>query len=115
MGLLASAFGPALDHHYVDRSPVHGHVFLGAATNDHTHVAELAFGNHDHSSGVNGDGVSVLSTSVSSAYSPLTFDDATLESIIPRYDSHMTALYVSELPIADGQAIAPLGRPPRLG
>ena len=114
-GMLAPFFGPAVDHHFVDRSPAHAHVFVGVATNDHVHLPPLAFGDHDHSSGVNGDGVSVLSTSVSSAQSPLTLDGATIESLIPSYESHLTALYFGELPVADGQVIAPLGRPPRFG
>ena len=117
MGLLAPFFGPAIDHHFVDRSPAHAHIFVGDATNEHVHLSALtlASDDHDHSSGVNGDGVSVLSTSVSSAQSPLTLDGATIESLIPSYESHLTALYFGELPVADGQVIAPLGRPPRFG
>lgn len=113
-GMLAPFFGPAVDHHFVDRSPAHAHVFVGVATNDHVHLLLLAFDDHDHSSGVNGDGVSVLSTSLSSAQGPLTFDGATLDGLVPRYDNRLTALFASELPVADGQAIAPIPRPPRL-
>ncbi len=117
MGLLAPFFGPAIDHHFADRSPGHAHIFAGDATNNHTHSLALALasGGHDHVSGVNGDGISVLSTSVSPAHSPLTLDGAALESLVPRYDNRLTALYAGELSVADGQVIAPPGRPPRAG
>ena len=104
-----------MDHHFVDRSPAHAHVFIGVATNEHTHLLALAPGGHEHSSGVNGDGISVLSTSVSSAQGPLTLDGATLELLAPRYDNRLTALFAGELTVAGGPAIAPPGRPPRLG
>ncbi len=113
MGLLAPVVGPAIDHHYADRSPAHGHAFYGDATNDHTH--SLAPGDYDHFSVVNGDGVSTVSTSASSAHGPLTLDGATLESFVPTVNDHMIAMYVGEPIVPDGQAIAPFDRPPRLG
>ena len=104
-----------MDHHFVDRSPAHAHVFTGDATNDHAHMPAFALADHDHSSGVNGDGISVLSTSVSAAQGPLTLDGATLELLAPRYDNQLTALFAGELTVAGGPAIAPPGRPPYLG
>lgn len=112
MGLVAPVLGPALDHHYADRSPAHAHIFVGDETNLHDHSLSLA--KHDHSPGeVNGDGISVTSTSASSAHGPLTLDGATLESSIPNYDSYMIAMMVGEPPVPDNLAIPPLDRPPR--
>lgn len=110
MGLLMPAFGPALDHHYADRSPAHAHVFVGDATNLHEH----SLSSHDHSAGeATGDGISVVSTSASSAHGPLTLDGATLESANPKYDPHMIAMQIGEPLVPDTEAIAPLDRPPR--
>lgn len=113
MGLLAPVAGPAIDHHYADRSPAHGHAFYGDVTNDHIH--SLAPGDYDHSSGENGDGVSTVSTPVSSAHGPLTLDGATSESFVPTFNDHMIAMYVGKRTVPDGQEIAPFDRPPRLG
>jgi len=106
--------GPAIDHHYVDRSPAHGHAFVGEETNVHEH--SLTSVGHDHSAEVaNGDGVSLATASASSAHGPITLDGATLESLVPNYSDHMIAMYLGEAPAADTEAIAPLDRPPRLG
>jgi hypothetical protein len=110
IGLMAPVFGPAVDHHYVDRSPAHAHVFVGEDTNLHEH----SLVNHDHAAGeTTSDGISVASSSASSAHGPLTLDGATLESSIPNFDTHLVAIYVGEPPVPDNQAIAPLDRPPR--
>jgi hypothetical protein len=113
MGLVAPFVGPALDHHYVDRSPAHAHIFVGDETNAHGHSLTLAA--HDHSSGTNGDGISVATSTASSAHGPLTLDGATLESSTPNYDDHLIAMYTGSSPDPDAEAIAPLNRPPRLG
>ena len=115
LGLLAPFFGPALDHHFADRSAAHAHIFTGDATNDHNHSLVVTNSEHDHSSGVNGDGVSIISTSVSTAHSSLALDGTTLESLVPRPGGHLTALHVAEISLTDEQVIAPPGRPPRLG
>lgn len=112
-GLLAPVVGPAVDHHYADRSPVHAHAFTGDATNEHVH--ENVLENHDHSSGPVSDGVSVVSTSFSSAHGPITIDGATLELFTPNLQTHFMALFMGELPPPDSASIAPLDRPPRLG
>ena len=116
IGLLAPFIGPTLDHHYADRSPAHAHAFVGTATNNHTHdlALTLAFGDHDHSSDFNGDGVSVVSTTVASSHGPLILDGATLELFVPTFAGHLTALYVGDLRVVYEQAVAPPDRPPRL-
>lgn len=113
MGLIIPFVGPAVDHHYVDRSPAHAHILVGEATNTHEH--SMASSEHSHISGVNGDGISFLTSSVSSAHGSLTLDGATLESQIPSYDDHLIAIRLGESPITGTEAIAPLDRPPRLG
>jgi hypothetical protein len=113
MGLIMPFVGPAVDHHYVDRSPAHAHILVGEETNTHEH--SLASSEHGHISGVNGDGISLLTSSVSSAHGPLTLDGATLESQVPSYDDHLIVIHLGESPITDTEAIAPLDRPPRLG
>jgi hypothetical protein len=113
MGLIVPFVGPAIDHHYVDRSPAHAHVFVGEETNAHEH--SLASFDHGHDSGVNGDGISLVTSSVSSGHSPLTIDGATLESQVLSYDDNLIAIYLVDSPVLDAEAIAPLDRPPRLG
>lgn len=43
--LVASFFGPVLDHHFTERLPQHEHVYLGDATPDHAHPFETQ---HSH-------------------------------------------------------------------
>jgi len=112
MGLLAPFVGPAIDHHYVDRSPAHAHIFVGDETNLHEHA--IVSSEHDHSSGLSGDGVSLATSTASSAHGPLTLDGATLESSIPNYDHHLFAVHFGESPTPDTGLVTPLDRPPRL-
>ena len=37
IALLASALGPMLDHHFAERHPGHGHLYLGAVSPGHSH------------------------------------------------------------------------------
>lgn len=55
LGVLTPIVGPAIDHHYADRTPVHAHVLNGEVTNEHDH----SLVNHDHQEGFSGDGVSL--------------------------------------------------------
>lgn len=113
MGLLMPFVGPAVDHHYVDRSPAHAHALLGDETNIHEHA--IVSSEHDHSGGIaNGDGVSLATATASSAHGPLTLDGATLESSIPNYDRHLFAMHFGESPVPDTELVTPLDRPPRL-
>ena len=111
MGLLAPFVGPAIDHHYADRSPVHAHALVGDATNQHDHA--LALNAHEHLPGDTGDGVSVATGSATSPHSPLTLDGATFKSLSPIFDDHVVAVYAVDLHLPDAEAIAPLDRPPR--
>ena len=45
--LLVSAFGPMLDHHFAERYPSHGHLYLGAADSGHSHPFEQAHIHYD--------------------------------------------------------------------
>jgi len=38
--LLLSSLGPMIDHHFAERHPAHGHLFLDAAGEDHSHPFE---------------------------------------------------------------------------
>lgn len=109
MGLLAPVIGPTLDHHYADRSPVHAHAFTGQDDIDHSHSIR----DHGHADETFGNGVSVVSTSVSSADCPLNLDGTTLEYSVQNNDHHLTALFVGESPVPDEEAITPFVRPPR--
>ena len=110
LGLLTPVLGPAMDHHYADRSPAHAHVFVGEDTNLHDHSLDL----HDHTSGEStGDGLSVASTSITGSYGPLMLVGATLESHVPNFNTHMIDMQVRESTVPDNQPIAPLNRPPR--
>ena len=40
VALLASAIGPMLDHHFAERHPAHGHLYLSAVDGEHTHPFE---------------------------------------------------------------------------
>lgn len=40
VALLASAVGPMLDHHFAERHPAHGHLYLGAVSPGHSHPYE---------------------------------------------------------------------------
>ncbi|MBT3996181.1 MAG: hypothetical protein HOF01_10330 [Chloroflexi bacterium] len=110
LGLLVPVLGPAMDHHYADRSPAHAHVFVGEDTNIHDHSLAI----HDHSSGESiGDGLSITSTSVTGSYGPLTLVGATLELLVPNFNTHMIDMQAGELTVPDNESITPLNRPPR--
>jgi len=110
LGSLTPIFGPAVDHHYADRSPFHAHVFVGENANLHDH----SLVNHDHSSGeTTGDGISVTSTSITGSHGPLTLDVTAIESLVPDFDSHLVAIQVGKSIVPDNETIAPLDRPPR--
>lgn len=40
VALLVSALGPMLDHHFAERHPAHGHLYLGAVGPEHSHPFE---------------------------------------------------------------------------
>ena len=40
VALLASALGPMLDHHFAERHPAHGHLYLGVGGPEHSHPYE---------------------------------------------------------------------------
>ena len=45
--LLASALGPMLDHHFAERHPAHGHLYMGAVGLDHSHPFENSHIHYD--------------------------------------------------------------------
>ena len=45
--LLLSSLGPMIDHHFAERHPDHGHLFLGAADEEHTHPFEHSHIHYD--------------------------------------------------------------------
>ena len=45
--LLLSSLGPMIDHHFAERHPAHGHLFLYAAGEDHTHPFEYSHIHYD--------------------------------------------------------------------
>ena len=47
VALLASAVGPMLDHHFAERHPAHGHLYLGAADRNHSHPFEHSHVHYD--------------------------------------------------------------------
>ena len=47
VALLVSALGPMLDHHFAERHPAHGHLYLGGAGPDHSHPFEHSHVHYD--------------------------------------------------------------------
>lgn len=47
VALLMSALGPMLDHHFAERHPAHGHLYLGAVEPEHTHPFEHSHVHYD--------------------------------------------------------------------
>jgi hypothetical protein len=110
LGLLTPVLGPAIDHHYADRSPAHDHVFVGEDTNLHNH----SLASHDHSSGeTTSYGLSITSTSVMGSHGPLSLDGVTLESSALNFNTYTIAMHSGEATIPDNEYIYPLDRPPR--
>ncbi len=110
IGLLTPILGPVIYHHYFDVSPAHAHLFVGDETNLHVHPVTF----DDHPPGEeSGDGISIASTSASSAQNPLTLDGASLELSIPDFVQDIIALHIGESEILNETAISPLDRPPR--
>ena len=110
LGLLVPFVGPAIDHHYVDRSPNHMHIFVGQATNEHTH----SFDSHDHSELLNEDGVSIITSSAISAYGQLALDGSILNSSFNYPGEDFLQKHKQELLIPDAEKVALPDKPPRL-
>ena len=110
LGLLVPFVGPAIDHHYVDRSANHMHIFVGQATNEHTHSLD----SHDHSERVNEDGVSIVTSSAISAYGQLALDGSILNSSVNYPDEDFLQKHKQELLIPDAEKVALPDKPPRL-
>ena len=47
VALLVSALGPMLDHHFAERHPAHGHLYLGAVGPEHSHAFEHSHIHYD--------------------------------------------------------------------
>ena len=47
VSLLVSALGPMLDHHFAERHPAHGHLYLGAVGPEHSHPYEHSHIHYD--------------------------------------------------------------------
>ena len=47
VALLVSALGPMLDHHFAERHPAHGHLYLGAVGPEHSHPFEHSHVHYD--------------------------------------------------------------------
>ena len=47
VALLVSALGPMLDHHFAERHPAHGHLYLGAVIPEHSHPFEHSHIHYD--------------------------------------------------------------------
>ena len=45
--LLLSSLGPMVDHHFAERYPAHGHLFLDGADGEHTHPFEHSHIHYD--------------------------------------------------------------------
>lgn len=45
--LLLPSLGPLLDHHFAERHPAHGHIYLGAVGLEHSHPFERPHSHHD--------------------------------------------------------------------
>ena len=110
LGLLVPFVGPAIDHHYVDRSPNHMHIFVGQSTNEHTHFLD----SHDHSERLNGDGVSIVTSSAISAYGQLALDGSILNSSFNYPGEDFLQKHKQELLIPDAEKVALPDKPPRL-
>ncbi len=109
VGLIIPFVGPAIDHHYVDRSPGHMHIFIGQVTNDHTH----SLVNHDHTNRLNEDGVSIATSSAISVYGQLTLDGSILDSSF-NYFEHDFPGFASH-PLQPRRHPPPLSRARRAG
>ena len=110
VGLLVPFVGPAIDHHYVDRSPSHMHIFVGQATNEHTHSLD----SHDHSYPLTEDRVSIVTSSAISAYGQLALDGSILNSSF-NYPAHnFLQKHNDELLIPDAEKVVLPDKPPRL-
>ena len=112
LALITPVIGPAIDHHYVDRSPAHSHIFTGNYIQDHEHFLTA----HDHTEldfESFGDGTSILSTSINSSYAIGSFDGAALEMLHPTFIVQTVVVYQVDISPPDDDAVLPLYRPPR--
>jgi len=110
VGLVVPFVGPAIDHHYVDRSPSHMHIFVGQATNEHTHSLD----SHDHLDRLTGDGVSIVTSSAISAYGQLALDGSILTYSFNYSGHNFLQEHNEELLIPDAEKVVLPDKPPQL-
>ena len=47
LALMAPFFGPIVDHHFAERFPHHGHIYVSSAEPDHVHAYSVPHHHHD--------------------------------------------------------------------
>ena len=47
LALMAPFFGPVVDHHFAERFPHHGHIYVASAEPDHVHAYAIPHHHHD--------------------------------------------------------------------
>ncbi len=47
LALMAPFFGPIVDHHFAERFPHHGHIYVSSAEPDHVHAYAIPHHHHD--------------------------------------------------------------------
>ena len=115
--LLISALGPMLDHHFAERHPAHGHLYLGLADHGHAHPFEESHVHNDamYAPVPGGAGVVFFSRHDASAHSHADFA-ASVAPSLPLFGEPYDPLLKNGLENeADlrGIAPAPLKQPPR--
>ena len=109
LGVLTPIVGPAIDHHYADRTPIHAHVLNGEVTNQHDH----SLANHDHQEGFSGDVVSLATgTANSTGGSAGLVGILTLDNEIVRDIEPVALVFDIEHELV-GRVESPRPRPPR--
>lgn len=114
--LLLPALGPLLDHHFVERQPVHAHVFLGAAPHDHVHSYEYGAHHHpDHGTRSAGTVYLTSNDGLGTVFTDVTPPMNRMAHILPRaLDDPASFVFESDRRLLPDESVAPLTHPPRL-
>ena len=115
--LLVSALGPMLDHHFAERHPAHGHLFLDAADGEHTHPFEHSHVHYGAMYAPAPGDASILFFAPYDGMGHAHADVATpAATASPRFDADGDLLLRKggdAVSVLRGVAVAPLRQPPR--
>ena len=128
LALMAPFFGPLFDHHFAERFPHHGHIYVSSAGPDHVHAYAVPHHHDDGRSHVHGGaaaggdseapvpGIVYLVSNDGLTHAPMSIVvPPVTDDLAPQFPEDGGARFAppgDDAPLA-GVAVPPAGKPPK--